>query len=287
MADGSGVLPAKSNDIWIDGYRATASTTRITPDFTPPTTDVTVVSSAQGQIHKDVLDGNLTLELLYKQDAHEDHVARQWDSGVAGARAIPVVIAHGDKIRIGQVVSIICVQPDNMTLTEEAKNVVRMTLTATWDGAAVTGVLQSTQAATGNLPMVSTDTSDYAVQAINNRGPDTHTPTVTVPAQNTPIGIIGTIGSQIGSDASRATVTFNLPAAWQTGVVPNSADNSVIRVTHKGVTRSTRLFYAGDQVSTIFNEISDFQWDDGFEINHESRTHAQACLLYTSPSPRD
>ena len=278
MADGNGVLPAKSNDIWIDGYRANASTTRITPDFTPPTTDVSVISSTQGQIHKDVIDGNLNIDLFYKEDAHEDHVARQWDSGVAGARAIPIVVAHGNQIRVGEVVSIICVQPQDMNLSAEPKNVLRLSLTATWDGAAVTGVLQSTQTADGNLPMVSTETTDYAVQAISNRGPDTHTQTVSVSAASTPIGIIGTIGSQIGSDASRATVTFNLPLAWQTGVVPNSADNMTIRVTHKGVPRATRVFYGGDQLSTIFNEISDFQWDDGFEINHESTTRTQVTF---------
>ena len=38
------------------------------------------------------------------------------------------------------------------------------------------------------------------------------------------------------------------------------------------------MFYAGDQVSTIFNEISDFQWDDGFEINHQSASRTQVTF---------
>ena len=126
MADGFNPLPAKSNDIWIDGFRANASTTRISVDIAPPTTDVSVISSEHGQAHKDVVDGNLTLELLYKEDAHEDHVSRQWDSGIAGSRAISVVVAHGNKIRVGEVVSVICVQPGDMNLSAEPKNVIRL-----------------------------------------------------------------------------------------------------------------------------------------------------------------
>ena len=175
MADSAGVLPAKTSDLWIGGLRAAAHTTQISATFSPTVVDVTALGSAVGQTHKDALEGNLTLALLYKPDAHQDHIMRLWDSALAGAAAVPVVMAHGDRIRIGEVVSILCVQPTDMSIDTTAKDVIRVNLTATWDGAAVTGALKSTQTATGNLPMVSTESTDFGLQAITNRGAPTRT----------------------------------------------------------------------------------------------------------------
>ena len=135
-------------------------------------------------------------------------------------------------------------------------------------GALVSGVLKSAQVAAGNKPLSSAVTTDYAAQAVTGRGPAIYTPTVTVAGESEQVGVLGVVGSITGSDATFPQAFFDLPAAWQGGTVPASADNMVIRVTHNGVTRSTRVFNDGDQLTTIMNEVSDFQWDDGFEIDH-------------------
>ena len=279
MPDSSvNTLSSKDAQLWIGGLQANADTTSVTANIAAATQDVSTIGSALGQTWKETIDGDITLSLLYKNRAHEQRLYRFWDDAVARGEIVTAVWSLGKRIAIGEPVAIACLKATDLSLTSQPKDVLRLELSAVLDGGFVAGVLKSTQTAAGNEPMTSTATSDFGLQAISNRGPATHTPTVAVDAADKAIGIIVTMGAQVGSDAARATVTFNLPLAWQGGTVPNSADNMVMRVTHKGVTRSTRVFYGGDQLSTIFNEISDFQWDDGFEINHESTSRTQVTF---------
>lgn len=87
-------------------------------------------------------------------------------------------------------------------------------------------------------------------------------------ATGIPSAIIATTSAVVGDDATAPTVRITLPAGWQGGTVPGSwPADGVVRISHKGVTRSTRLVGAGDTTNFVFDQIGDFQWDDGFSID--------------------
>lgn len=270
-------MPARNNqplsshvfELYIEGKSVTPIAMSVTPTTTVTSVPSTVLSDTQTNSTKIIPRGDLTISCFYKNEVHDDSIFRYWDDAQPSDDPLNVVWSIGNGIRVGEIVNIACMNPVSMSQTAAAEDLIRVDLVAETAGALVSGVLKSAQVAAGNKPLSSAVTTDYAAQAIGGRGPAVYTPTVAVDGGGEAIGVLGVVGSVTGSDATRPQAFIDLPAAWQGGTVPAAADNMVIRVEHGGVTRSTRVFNTGDQLSTIVNEISDFQWDDGFEIDHD------------------
>lgn len=278
MAEGLGVLPAKAFDAWIGGVRLERAVTEFGDNEAHMMVDTSVLDGEVGETYKEIPDGNLSISVLFKANMEiEGQLLSLW-ARAEGTEPVPIVIAHGRKIAIGETVSVITVQPTTASKMMTPKEVQRITLEAVWDGCSVTGILKSGQgSAAGVQPMVSTTSTDFSNLAVNTRGPTLHTDTVAVSGGRAEqIGVIGTIGDSTGSDATQPVLTIPIPERagndWRGQYPPVSAQNDEIFIYHKNVGRGVPII-AGNTIQDIMDDLNGLHWPDGFTVNVVRRNH--------------
>ena len=278
MAEGLGVLPAKAFDAWIGGVRLERAVTEFGDNEAHMMVDTSVLDGEVGETYKEIPDGNLRIDVLFKANMEQANQLLSLWARAEGTEAVPLVIAHGRKIAIGETVSVITVQPTTSAKTMTPKDVQRIVLEAVWDGCSVTGTLQSGQSsADGVMPMTSEQTTDYSALAVNTRGPTLHTPTVAVSGGRAEqIGFVGTIGSSTGSDASQPILRIPIPERagndWRGQYPPVSAQNAEIFIYHKNVGRGVPII-AGNTVQDVMDDLNGLHWPDGFTVNVVRQAH--------------
>ena len=215
--------------------------------------------------------GTMDLDIRSHADIALRDLRRQWRDYDSADEQI-LVWAEEGAIAIGQPISATLITPSALGRGVEAQAPVSQMLTGAWRGDNVYGILRSgsgqadDQILSADLAATSTILTD-----IDTRGPDIYSPVVAVPnSSGKPTLCMAVIRGHVGSDETRPTLTFNFPADWQNGAVPASANNTYIRITHKGTRLSTRVLTTGRLVGSIQQDLESLRWPDGFQINAQS-----------------
>ena len=208
---------------------------------------------------------------------------RLWREKAADSTAtyLPFLWAH-NRMKVAERVGFTEIQAKGESFGAPNADVVSGDLSGSWNKGYGEGVLTCASADDGTELLETTANADFAaLWRIQGRNADHYSPTTAIVNDGgASIGAICRAKEIVGSDATPASVTFDLPLAWQGGNVPNTwPADGVLRVTHKGVTRSTRLVGAGDTTEFLFNQIGDFQWADGFHIDLDYPSSTQVRFV--------
>ena len=207
-----------------------------------------------------------------------------WE-GKNGDDLLPVVWGIAGPIAVGEPVGVSCVEPLQGQITGMAEDVLKLELTATLGAPLVEGILRSPQTRTGREPMFSSETADYATQRVNVTSGQVNTGTFTdTHNEHELAAIIATTSSIAGEDGTRPSLTFNIPTGedWEDGdLTANDAKSLTIGHTVDGVLVNKRVpqtrpnYYLHETVATVYDDIEDLTWDDGFRIFQNSTTNPQ------------
>lgn len=284
MADGRNVQKARDGELWIGGLRLSqiASSVEVPKAWTQVRTSVLESDTARTQ--KVLKEVSFTLSLFHRSETRLKAVLDYWES-FDRENLMPVVWGIAGPIAVGQPVGVSCVEPLQGGISGTAEDVLRLNLTATLGAPLVEGILRSSQTRTGQQPMFSSNTSDYATQRINISSGQVNTATVTDShTQHEKAAIIATTGSIDGEDGERPTLSFNIPTGedWDTGdLTANDAKSLTIghtvdgTVVNKTVPQNRPNFYTHETTASVYDAIEDLSWDDGFRINVVSQTNPQ------------
>ena len=260
------MLVGADSELWIDGVDLRESATRIAVGPQSVVRDATRLQSDLSRTQPVMLTGNMEVQMLADETGTAERLDRLWLSAIRGGYVAPVMWADQEGFNVGQSCSATYITPQSAPRTSDAQDLVRRSYGGSWHAAEAQGTLRSGQTAAGRNPLGSQLDADYALAAINTRGPDIYTDTVAVArAAGRTVAVAAQVREVVGHPGTPPVLTFAAPAEWQHLYIPDSANGQIIHITHKGVTRGVPIT-SNDQVLGVQEHLGQLRWPDGFSV---------------------
>lgn len=282
MATGLSSLPAKSNDLWVAGWNASADSYQIRHMIAAASEDVSVMDSGIAQTHKDVPDGDFTISAFYRSQGTAERIYKRWLEE-PGEEPLPLLMAAGDGISVGEAVIAACVEPVSLSMGGSAKTAIRLDATLKLNGQLIFGILRSSQTSVGNRPLRTTAPTDLATLAVNTASGVVRTPVVaTTSTASKPSALIGSINTMTGDDAEKPTITFDLTGSttWKDGAVRGADVGKTLTIGHTVdgvlVEKTIGPWSLDVTTATVQEDIERLRWADGFHIFIVANQNPQA-----------
>ena len=257
------VIGGVSSEYWLDGIKTSAISQSLGVQPALSATSVRTPGQRDNIMAFMGRDAGASMSGLWYNNADMEILGQMFERPELYGFAAHVLVIGRAGVITGKRVRIGGFKPTATNFNDTEGDVIsadfNMQMSGHWWG----GTLKS-HLADGTRPLEPAFADELRYNPAAGPGPF-YTPLVNVNSNNA-TAVLAFIHNSSPERPRPPTHTFNLPAAWQTGTVPASANGKSIAITHKDTKLSTRVLRTGMYLAEIQQQIEALRWPDGFRI---------------------